>query len=1092
MRRATPAAFPVVLFLTAGMAATAIASGPGYYRYPSLSKDTIVFTAEGDLWTVPATGGVAQRLTSHPGQEDHAAISPDGAGVAFTGTYEGPAEVYVMPVAGGLPRRLTWDGATDTVVGWTPDGRVLYMTWSASTLPEAQLASVDPATGTRTVLPLAQASDGCYDGDGTTLYFTRLPFQGSHTKRYVGGMAQQIWVLRPGAGEAVCLTADYDGTSKTPMWWQGRVFFVSDRDGTMNLWSMAPDGSDLRQLTRHDGWDVETPSLSAGRIAYKLGADLYLHDIAAQTDTRLDVTLASDFDQTREKWVDKPMEYLTAAHLSPSGDRVVLTARGQVFVAPIEQGRLVEATRHAGVRYRSTHFLPNGKQLVALSDESGEVEWWRLPANGVGEPAQITNNGHVLRFDGVPSPDGTLIAYTDKDQELWIVRIADGVSTKIASSPRWGFGGLAWSPDSAWLAYSVPADNMLGQIKLYRVADGKRAALTDDRTNSDHPAWSPDGKWIYFLSDRHLDTAVPGPWGTYQPEPFLAKPTQVFAVALEKAARFPFAPDDELKPAAQAENGEKTKAGKNGKKPVTVTAAIDLDGLQGRLYEVPVPPGDYSALATNGERLFYLSHEVGRSRGGELLAVDISAEKPKPATLADDVADYELSADGKKVLVRKRDALAVFAANVKKVDLAEARVDLSSWRFTIEPREEWRQMFREAWRLERDYFYDRGMNGVDWKAMLAKYGPLVDRVSDREELSDLLAQMVSELGALHIFVRGGDVRKGRDDILPASLGALLQRDEKAGGWDVARIYNGDPAYPDQISPLARPSVDLHEGDVIEAINGVATLTVTDPSELLRDQAGKQVLLRVRPASGGAARDVVVEPITPREAADLRYSAWEESRRERVEKLGGGAIGYVHLRAMTGKNYEEWARQYYPVFNRQGLVIDMRHNRGGNIDSWILEKLMRKAWFYWRPRAGDTYWNMQFAFRGPMVVIVDQRTASDGEAFSEGFRRLDLGKVIGMRTWGGEIWLSSSNFLVDHGIATAAETGVFGPEGKWLIEGWGVVPDIAVDNLPLATFEGGDAQLDEAVRILKEEIAKHPNPVPEPPQYPARAEDAPVM
>jgi tricorn protease len=575
-------------------------------------------------------------------------------------------------------------------------------------------------------------------------------------------------------------------------------------------------------------------------------------------------------------------------------------------------------------------------------------------------------------------------------------------------------------------------------------------------------------------------------------------PTQIFAVALRKGERFPFAPDDELVPAASADNGDRGKAPKGEKaekaekKAAEVTVSVDLDGLQGRLYEVPVAPGDYSDLSTNGKRLFYFSHEVGERRGGDLVAVDVSTEKPKPVTLAEGASDYELSADGKKVLVRKRDALAVFDAGAKKVDFGDARIDLSAWRFSLQPREEWRQMFREAWRLERDYFYDRGMNGVDWKAMLAKYGPLVDRVSDREELSDLLAQMVSELSALHIFVRGGDVREGREDILPASLGALLERDEEAGGWRVAQLFSGDPDYPDEVSPLARPGVDVREGDVIEAINGVATLTAADPSELLRDQAGKQVLLRVRPAGGGAARDVVVEPITPRQDADLRYSAWEESRRERVDELGGGAIGYVHLRAMTGNNYEEWARQYYPVFNRQGLVIDMRHNRGGNIDSWILEKLMRKAWFYWQPRAGDTYWNMQFAFRGPMVVLVDQRTASDGEAFAEGFRRLGLGKVVGMRTWGGEVWLSSSNFLVDHGIATAAETGVFGPDGKWLIEGWGVVPDVRVDNLPVATFNGGDAQLDEAVKILKEEIAKSPNPVPEPPKYPSRAEGAPPL
>jgi tricorn protease len=395
-------------------------------------------------------------------------------------------------------------------------------------------------------------------------------------------------------------------------------------------------------------------------------------------------------------------------------------------------------------------------------------------------------------------------------------------------------------------------------------------------------------------------------------------------------------------------------------------------------------------------------------------------------------------------------------------------------------------MFREAWGLERDYFYDRRMNGVDWPGMLAKYQPLVDRVSDRAELSDLLSQMVGELSALHIFVRGGDLRKGKDSIAPASLGAQLARDEKAGGLRVAHIYRSDPDYPDRLAPLARPGVDVHEGDVIEAINGVPALSVPDAAILLRDTADRQVLLRVRPAPPGAARDVIVTPITPDRETGLRYDEWEYTRLTRVEELGHGHIGYVHLRAMGGGDYAEWARDFYPVFDRAGLIVDVRHNRGGNIDSWILEKLLRKAWFYWQPRVGDPYWNMQYAFRGHLVVLVDQNTASDGEAFAEGFRRLGLGKVIGTRTWGGEIWLSSSNLLVDKGIATAAENGVYGPDGEWLIEGHGVDPDIVVDNLPAATFRGGDAQLDEALRLLEDQIRTQPVPLPPAPTYPDKS------
>jgi tricorn protease len=395
-------------------------------------------------------------------------------------------------------------------------------------------------------------------------------------------------------------------------------------------------------------------------------------------------------------------------------------------------------------------------------------------------------------------------------------------------------------------------------------------------------------------------------------------------------------------------------------------------------------------------------------------------------------------------------------------------------------------MFVEGWRLERDYFYDPGMHGLDWPAMRKKYLPLAERVTDRGELNDVLAQMVGELSALHIFVRGGDQREAPDNIETGSLGARLRRDAAAGGYRVEHIYRSDPDIPARIAPLAQQGVDVGEGDVIEMINGVAALSSPDPAELLRSQAGRQVLLRVKPRDGGSVREVIVKPITQSREADLRYDEWEYTRRKLVDRMSDSQLGYVHLRAMGASSMAEWEREFYPVYNRAGLIIDVRHNNGGNIDSWILARLMRKAWFYWQPRVGRPYWNMQYAFRGPMVVLVNERTASDGEAFAEGFRRLGLGKLIGTRTWGGEIWLSASNFLTDRGIATAAETGVYGPEGEWLIEGHGVDPDVVVDNLPHATYNGKDAQLEAAVKHLLEAINKKPADVPKAPAYPKKS------
>ncbi|MEM7350634.1 MAG: S41 family peptidase [Acidobacteriota bacterium] len=1105
------AALPLTAVLLLTTASPAVAeAATGYYRFPAIHDEVVVFTAEGDLWRVEATGGEARRLTTHPGQEAHAAISPDGRRVAFAGDYEGPTEVYVMPLEGGQPRRLTWEGDTVRVVGWSPTGEILYATRAFSMLPNVQMVRLDPSTGQRTVLPLAQAADGVYDPSGETLFFTRLPFQGSYTKRYRGGMAQSLWRF-DGAAEAGSLTADFPGTSREPMWWKGRVVFVSERDGTLNLWSMAPDGSDLRQHTRHTGWDVKSPDLSGNRVVYQLGADLHLFDLESGTDRKLEITLASDFDQRRERWIDEPLDYLTSAHLSPAGDRVVLTARGQVFVVPAGTGRLVEASRPQGVRFRNARFLPaadspgsepaaDADAVVVLSDESGEVEFWKLDPRGVEAAEQLTRGGTELRFDGYPSPDGRRLAYVEKDHELWVLDLAAGEPHHVATSLSFGFGEIAWSPDGRWLAFGIRAANDLSQIRLYDSRDHSILDLTSDRFNSHDPAWSSDGRWIYFLSERHLVSLSREPWGIYQPGPFLDRTTKIYQVALRQGLRSPFMPvseiDAEIGRPTGSPNGEGGKGepsasdGKGGKKKLQVE--IDRDGLMQRLHEVPVRPGNYSGLAVNDKHLFWLDTETSLERTLSLQALAIRADEPAAKTLLPSLDFYELSQNGHKLLIGKRDKLYVVDAEAEPLkNLGNSQLSLGGWAFALQPREEWRQMFRDAWRLLRDYFYDPGMHGVDWQAMLDKYLPLVDRVTDRAELSDLFGELTGELSTLHHYVRGGDHREGTDQILPASLGARLERDEAAGGYRVAHIYATDPDLPAERSPLARPGVEVDEGDVVLAINGVATLSVADPGVLLRHQAGKPVLLQVKPgakgdAASGGLHETIVEPITPRQARELRYDAWEHERRLRVEAAGEGDLGYVHLRAMGGSNYTEWARHYFPVYHRKGLIIDVRHNRGGNIDSWILGSLIRRPWMWWKPRHGRVYRNMQFAFAGHMVVLVNERTASDGEAFAEGFRRLGLGKVIGTRTWGGEIWLTSSNFLVDQGIATAAEFGVYGPEGEWLIEGHGVEPDIVVDNPPHATFDGEDAQLEAAIEYLQQRIRDDPPTIPQPPPYPDKS------
>lgn len=1099
--------FRGLMFLTTVLAAFGLGgsafaqSAPGYFRFPAIHGDTIVFTAEGDLWRASTAGGAAHRLTSHPGLEFNAAISPDGQSVAFSAQYEGPTEVYVMPLAGGLPKRLTYEGENAQVRGWTPDGKILYATLHFSTLPDAGLVALDPKTGAKTLLPLAQADEGVYDETGRTLFFTRYSFQGSHAKRYTGGTAQNLWRLDPAAREAVRLQPDYEGTSRWPMFWSGRVYFASERDGTSNLWSMNPDGSDARQLTQHADFGVKRPMQHGGRIVYQNGADLFLFDIKSAQTTKLALTLSSDFDQTRETWVTKPTDFLTDFNFSPEGDRVALVVRGQVFVAPVGAGRLAEITRASGVRYRSASFLDN-KSLLVLSDESGEVEFWRAPANGVGRSEQLTTRSQVLRLTGRPSPDGKWIASAERDQELRLFNTETKETRSIARSAARDFDGasLAWSPDSQWLAYTLTAPTGNAQVQLYSVASGQSTAVTSERVISDEGTFSPDGKWLYFLSDRSFFSPVGAPWGPRQPEPVLDRTTKIYALALGRETRSPFQPNDELadsdkKPAAKDE--KKTDADKPAdaeKKSAKAKTEIVLEGIVGRLWEVPVPAGNYGQLRVTDKFIYALDRDAvtpanANAPASRLLAIEIKNKDVEAVTVAGGLSSYRLSADGKKLLLQVKDDFHVVDSAAKAATLdAKSKLNLGALKFAYSPRESWRQMFTDAWRLHRDYYYDKAMHGVDWQANLAKHLPLVDRVTDRAELNDALNYLVSELSSLHTDARGGEFRKVDPEIAVATLGARWTRDESAGGYRLEQIYQGDPDFPEQLGPLLKPGLGIKPGDVVLEINGTPTLAVPDAAALLRNQAGRQVLLKLAPAAGGDAFSRVVTPLPATEAANLRYHDWEHSRRLKVDQKSSGQIGYAHLRAMGTANYYEFVRNYYAAANKGGLILDLRHNRGGNIDSWLLSRLMRPAWMWWAPRDGEVLPNFQNAFRGHLVVLVDAFTASDGETMANGVRHLKLGHIIGTRTWGGGIWLRGGiNALVDRGYARAAEMGSFIPGEGWVIEGPGLTPDTIVDNLPAATFRGEDAQLDAAIKYLQEKIAAEPKHLlPTPPPYPDRS------
>lgn len=1084
--------------LAAALCATsAWAGSSGFYRQPALRGDQVYLVAEGDLWRVGAQGGEARRLTTHPGLESQPVVSPDGQWLAFTAQYDGGTELYLMPAGGGVPKRLTWEGSGMKAWGFTAAGEVVYTGLDGR--PGTQLFAIDAGTGQRRQLPVGQASDGALSADGRTLYFTRSGLRSDNARQYRGGAIARLWALDlAGNAEARPLLAE-GNNDRRPMPYATaageRVAFLSDRDGTVNVWSVNAQGGDLRQHTTHRGWDIRHASIDGSRVVYALGADLWLVDLAqAAAPRKLDIALGGDFDQQRERWVKKPQDFLTDTAFAPNGERALLAARGHLATQGVQQLRRAELPQPADGRCRKAEFSADSKSVFGICDFSGETEIWRFAANGTGQPERITSGATTQRRNLMPSPDGRWIAHTDKEGRIWLTDLKAPAATATREIAHGSVGDppqlLAWSPDGQALVWARPLRQVdRSQLQLYSVADGRTHTLTSDRYDSDAAAFSPDGHWLYLASKRNFaTTGGSAPWGDRNTGPFFGLRSKLYALALQPGLRSPFAARDELE--TPAEKKADDKAGADGKKAPEKkpNPAIAFDGLAERLFELPLPAGDFHALRTDGKRLWFLDRDLdGKS---QLKSVAIDNQGSPAETLAGDVREYELSADGRKLmLVRNQgsgaapEVLIVDAAPKLPAELAKAQVRWSDWQIATQPRAEWKQMFADAWRMHRDHFYDVKMHGVDWLAVRAKYEPLVERVTDRYELAELMAEMVSELGALHSQVGPGDTRNGPDEPGLAGLGGRFSR--VADGWRIDAIYGADPELPSEAAPLAAPGLGLKVGDVITTLNGRPTAGAPHLLELLRGQAGRQVLLEVSLAGGKTVQRIVTPVAQPREN-QLRYNDWRVGRARAVEQAGQGRIGYVHLRAMGPADIADFVREFYAASDRDGLIIDVRYNNGGNIDSWILEKLLRRAWAFWQPRSpagAPVYANMQNVFRGHTVVLMNEDTYSDGETFSEGFKRLKIGPVIGRRSSGAGVWLSDGNRLLDNGIMRAAEDGQIDADGRFLIEGIGVSPDIEVDNPPRASFMGQDAQLDAAIAELKRRIAAQPVPQVRPGPYP---------
>ncbi|MGI5310552.1 S41 family peptidase [Rheinheimera sp. WS51] len=1044
----------------------------GYYRSPTLHNNQIIFTAEGDLWQASTDKADARRVTSHLAEETQSIISPDGKQVAFVANYEGANEIYIMPLAGGSAKRLSFENSNVRIQQWLSDGRILYSTDNAiGPTHYWVLKTIDPNTLTQENIPLADASAGSVDEKNNQLFFTRfgVSLYGDNTKVYRGGAMGELWRWKMGSQqEAVLLSKNHEGNISQPMYYDNRVYFVSDADGNSNIWSVDAQGTEFRQHSFHKDWRIGRASLSEGKIVYQLGADLHLLDLSDNSSQPVTIKLASDAVQQRERWVDKPLNYLTSAQFqsqAKDSQSVVITARGQIVISATGKRRLIQVDTPTNSRSREAILSKDGKWVYAINDASGENEVWRFAADGSKNHSQLTKNGSGHRWQLSLSPDGRYIAHDDKAGDLWLLDVNNNKNTKIYEGGigLHGYSDLVWSADSQLLTFTFnPADADRSRVGLYSLADKKSQLITSDKYNSFSPTLSPDGLWLYFVSQRRF-SATPGhPWGDRNMGPMFDKRNEVFAVSLKQQACFAFRPEQEI----ESCNDEAALESKKGKK----SQLVDWDGITQRLWQVPISAGNYYKLALNDSRLYMLE---SAGRDNSLKQVELSRAGAKVSTYADKVADYQLSADGKTLFLRKptqgghADMLVVDAGAKLPTDLKNNHLNINSWQLALTPKDEWQQMFLDAWRMHRDFLFDKGMRGLDWEASKTKYQPLVDRVSDRYELDDVFGQMMGELNALHSQVRGGEYRKPAIKPKMANLGAQFVSDK--AGLKVEHIYHSDPEVLTMLSPLAKPGVNISEGDIITAVNGLEIKNEADLVKQLRNQAGKQVLLNVK--RGKKSWQTVVMPTDY--DTHLRYQDWVWHNQQKVVKQSNNEFGYLHLYAMGPNDIANFAREFYANYDKKGLVIDVRRNRGGNIDSWIIEKLLRKAWAFWQPTQGGAYTNMQQTFRGHLVVLTDQLTYSDGETFSAGVKTLGLGPLVGKRTSGAGVWLTGRNSLSDNGMARVAETAQYSMDGSWIIEGYGVSPDIEVNNMPYATYQGEDAQLQAALDYLNKKLFQQP-------------------
>jgi len=1068
----------------------------GLFRYPDVSQTHIVFTYANDLWVVPKTGGLAYRLSSPAGVEYFPKFSPDGKTIAYSGNYDGNDDIFTIPSLGGVPTRITYHGQPDRVVDWFPDGqRILFASPRESGRERFnQFYAAKVSGGSPDKLPLPYAEYGCVSPDGKQLAVTFRTQVGRNWKRYRGGWNADIHLFNLENFSSENISTTTDAADELPMWHGNSIFFLSDRgtDKRMNLWEYNVGTKAFQQLTNFTDYDVHYPSLGPEDIVFELGGKLYLFNLSSRKAQAVKIEVVTDGLSAKPSI--ETAKNITHATIAPDGNRALFEARGEIFTVPAEYGYVKNLTQTSGVAERYPAWSPDGKNIAYWSDRSGEYELMLRDAKTDGNERKLTSYGAGFRYNLFWSPDSKKIAFIDKAMKIKIFDLTTNQTVDVDHGLRlMHFGcenfSVSWSADSRWLAFDRDMENGHQAVFLFDYQTKKLTPVTNGYYHGVDPVFDPEGKYLYLLTSQHFQPVYSDIDNTF----VYPNSTKVAAISLKKGTPSPLAPKNDAvavkddKKDEAAPKDDKKKKGKDDEKDddkeekdeKVKPVEIDLDGLESRMVILPIEPGNYgNLLAVKGKVIYQQFPNTGSAdKGRPIKFFDLEDRKEK--TIVENAGGFELSADGKKILlVREGDWFIVKPEENQKTD---KKLRVSEMQLLVNPKEEWKQIVVDAWRLERDYFYDPTMHGVNWNAVKDQYLKILSGVLTREEVNYVLGEMIGELNASHTYKGGGD------EETTAQVGVgYLGIDWQADGqfYKVRKIIRAAPWDAEVRSPLDLPGVDIKEGNYILAINGVKLSTSVEPFAAFQGLAGKtvEITYNTSPSLTGA-KTAIVE--TLKDESRLRHLAWIEQNRKRVEEATGGNAGYVYVRSTGVDGQNELIRQFNAQLDKKSLVIDERFNSGGQIPDRFIELLNRPPVVFWAIRDGETWAWPPAGHFGPKVMLINGWSGSGGDAFPDYFRKAGLGPLIGSRTWGGLIGISGAPPLIDGGNVTVPTFRMFNLDGTWFKEGHGVDPDIDVPEDLTQSAKGIDVQLERGITEIQSQLKTKAFTAPKLPAYEVR-------